>query len=149
MIDPIGGEMRAVGAAAAGDGLMALTLEMAKALCYEIASVGLTYESISSTSPSFICPAACVTVLITNSGQSTITSDVLGAQSRAAFCFNRQITGDGSGMLEKHFQQKEIKTFSSTLSPQSKVTSRTLVGVQVWNQWEETSRAIHHYTGVC
>jgi hypothetical protein len=35
MIDPIGGEMGAVGAAAAGDGPTTLTLGMGKSLCYD------------------------------------------------------------------------------------------------------------------
>jgi hypothetical protein len=80
-IDPIvGGEMGAVGAAA-GVGPMTLTLEMGKSIMLRLNRLDQRMGQFEARThwPSL------VTVLITNSGQSTITSDVLGTQSRAVF----------------------------------------------------------------
>jgi hypothetical protein len=144
MIDPIGGGMGVVGAAAAGDGPMTL----AKALCYDW--IGWINRWVNCKHNSKLHLPSSVTVLITNSGQSRITSDVLGAQSRAVFWSNRQIMGDGVGVLEKHFQQKEIKTFSQLWAPIQGHFENSDWSTSLESMWENQQsnsppgRRIHH-----
>jgi hypothetical protein len=56
--------------------------------------------------------------------------------------------GDGFGVLEKDFQQKEVKTFLN-FEPKPKSLQELWLKYKFGMRWEKTSRTIHHQGEEC